>query len=87
MLSVVAGVDSLPAIIIMLSLQGAGTIRSIIEKSPLIAPLSACISRVLAVHDDRVVHGQKLLVFDEKFIEEEVAALANAIRLKRDSCQ
>ncbi|MEY9143751.1 multidrug resistance efflux pump [Bradyrhizobium elkanii] len=83
-LSVVAAMSSLPIITVTLSVQSAGTIRPTIEKTPLIAPLSGRISRVLAVENDRVEQGREILVLDGKVIEEKIGTLTDEIRLKRD---
>ncbi|MGY4198931.1 HlyD family secretion protein [Bradyrhizobium sp. USDA 4520] len=83
-LSVVAALASLPAISVMLSVQSPGTIRPTIEKTPLIAPLSARISRVLAVENDRVAQAQEILVLDDKVTEEKLSTVTDEIRLKRD---
>ncbi|QHO77820.1 hemolysin secretion protein D [Bradyrhizobium sp. CCBAU 051011] len=83
-LFVVATMLSLPIITVTLSVQSAGTIRPTIEKTPLIAPLSGRVSRVLAVENDRVEQGREILVLDDKVIEEKIGTLTNEIRLKRD---
>ncbi|MGY3133875.1 multidrug efflux pump subunit AcrA (membrane-fusion protein) [Bradyrhizobium sp. USDA 4501] len=67
-LSVVVTLASLPIITVTLSVQSVGTIRPTVEKTPLIAPLSGRISRVLAVENDRVAQGQEILVLDDKVI-------------------
>lgn len=83
-LSVVAALVSLPVIAVPLSVQSAGIIRPTIEKTPLIAPVSGRISRVLAVENDLVAQGREILALDDMVIEEKIGALTGEIRLKRD---
>ncbi|WP_183232407.1 HlyD family secretion protein [Bradyrhizobium sp. SBR1B] len=83
-LSVVGALVALPVVTITLSVQSAGTIRPTIEKTPLLAPASGRISRVLAVENGLVAQGQEILPLDDVVIEEKIGALTSEIRLKRD---
>ncbi len=83
-LSVVGALVSLPVITVTLSVQSAGTIRPVIEKTPLIAPVSGRISRVLAFENDLVAQGREILALDDKVIEEKIGALSGEIRVKSD---
>lgn len=83
-LSVIATLVSLPFITITVSVQSAGTIRPTIEKTPLIAPVSGRISRILAVENDRVAQGQEILALDDEVVEEKLRAVTADIRAKSD---
>ncbi|MGO7294739.1 HlyD family secretion protein [Rhizobium brockwellii] len=83
-LSVVAGVVSLPLVTIPVSVQSAGSIRPVIEKTPLVSPVSGLVSRVLAVDNGQVVEGQEILTLDGEVAEEKLAALRADIRAKTD---
>ncbi|KRR02147.1 HlyD family secretion protein [Bradyrhizobium valentinum] len=83
-LSVVAALVSLPVITVTLSVQSAGTIRPVIEKTPLIAPVSGRISRVLAFENDLVAQGREILALDDKVLEEKIGALSGEIRVRSD---
>ncbi|WP_192359030.1 HlyD family secretion protein [Mesorhizobium mediterraneum] len=83
-LSVVATLVSLPLITITVSAQSAGIIRPTVEKTPLIAPVSGRISRILAVENDLVAQGQEILALDDEVVEEKLRALTGDIRAKSD---
>ncbi|MDA9405802.1 HlyD family secretion protein [Bradyrhizobium sp. CCBAU 45384] len=83
-LSVAVALASLPFITVTLSVQSAGAIRPTIEKTPLIAPVSGRISRVLAFENDLVAQGREILALDDKVIEEKIGALSNEFHLKSD---
>ncbi|MCV3211378.1 HlyD family secretion protein [Mesorhizobium sp. YC-39] len=83
-LSVVATLGSLPLITVTVSAQSAGIIRPTIEKTPLIAPVSGRISRILAVENDPVAQGQEILTLDDEVVEEKLLALTGDIRAKSD---
>ncbi|WOH63662.1 HlyD family secretion protein [Bradyrhizobium sp. BWA-3-5] len=83
-LSVVAALFALPLINITVSVQSAGAIRPTIEKTPLIAPVSGRISRILAVENDVVTQGQEILALDDEVVEEKLRALTGEIRAKSD---
>ncbi|WP_244562520.1 HlyD family secretion protein [Ensifer aridi] len=84
LLSVAAALVSLPLITIPVSVQSAGAIRPIVEKTPLIAPVSGRISRVLAVENDEVIKGQEILALDDEVIEEKLSAVSADIHAKSD---
>ncbi|WP_166308958.1 HlyD family secretion protein [Bradyrhizobium sp. 2S1] len=83
-LSVVAALVALPLITVTVSVQSAGTIRPTIEKTPLIAPVSGRISRILAVENDVVALGQEILTLDAVVVEEKLRAVTGEIRAKGD---
>ncbi|MGX5832003.1 HlyD family secretion protein [Mesorhizobium sp. 43Arga] len=83
-LSAVATLVSLPLITVTVSVQSAGIIRPVIEKTPLIAPISGRISRILAADNDQVAGGQEILALDDQVIEEKLKALTGEIRAKSD---
>lgn len=83
-LSVVAALVALPLITVTVSVQSAGTIRPTIEKTPLIAPVSGRISRILAVENDVVALGQEILTLDAAVVEEKLRAVTGEIRAKGD---
>ncbi len=83
-LCMLATLLSLPLITITVSVQSAGTIRPTIEKTPLIAPVSGRISRILAVENDLVAKGQEILALDDEVVEEKLRALAGEVRAKSD---
>ncbi|TWA92049.1 HlyD family secretion protein [Bradyrhizobium stylosanthis] len=83
-LSVVAALLALPLITVTVSVQSAGTIRPTIEKTPLIAPVSGRISRILAVENDVVALGQEILTLDAAVVEEKLRAVTGEIRAKGD---
>ncbi|MGX5851672.1 HlyD family secretion protein [Mesorhizobium sp. PL10] len=83
-LSAVATLVSLPLITVTVSVQSAGIIRPVIEKTPLIAPISGRISRILAADNDQVARGQEILALDDQVIEEKLKALTGEIRAKSD---
>ena len=82
--SVAAALLSLPVITVTLSVQSAGAIRPTIEKTPLIAPTSGRISRVLAVENEIVAQGGEILALDDKGIQEKISVLSGEIRAKND---
>ncbi|CCM80179.1 MULTISPECIES: HlyD family secretion protein [Rhizobium] len=84
LLFVVAAFASLPLVTIPVSVQSAGTIRPIVEKTPLIAPVSGRISRVLVFENDVVAKGQDLLALDDEVIEEKLNAVLADIHAKSD---
>ncbi|WP_027556315.1 HlyD family secretion protein [Bradyrhizobium sp. Cp5.3] len=84
MLSVVAILVSLPLTTITVSVQSAGVIRPTIEKTPLIAPVSGRISRILAVENELVTQGREILALDDEVVEEKLRALTGEIRAKSD---
>ncbi|EIM30686.1 HlyD family secretion protein [Microvirga lotononidis] len=81
-LAVVATLVSLPLITITVSVQSAGTIRPTIEKTPLIAPVSGRISRILAVENDLVAQGQEILALEDEVVEEKLRTLTGDIHAK-----
>ncbi|ANN60737.1 HlyD family efflux transporter periplasmic adaptor subunit [Mesorhizobium loti] len=83
-LSVVAALLSLPFITISVSVQSAGIIRPTVEKTPLVAPVSGRISRILAAENDLVAQGQEILALDDGVVEEKLRALTGDIRAKSD---
>ncbi|MET4484002.1 HlyD family efflux transporter periplasmic adaptor subunit [Bradyrhizobium sp. F1.13.3] len=83
-LFVVAALVSLPLITVTVSVQSPGSIRPSLEKTPLIAPVSGRISRILAVENDLVTHGQEILALDDKVVVEKLSALTGQIRVKSD---
>lgn len=83
-LSVVAALVSLPLITISVSVQSAGIIRPTVEKTPLVAPVSGRISRILAVENDLVAERQEVLALDDEVVEEKLRALTGDIRVKSD---
>lgn len=83
-LSVVAALVSLPLITISVSVQSAGIIRPAVEKTPLVAPVSGRISRVLAVENDLVAQRQEIVALDDEVVEEKLRALTGDIRAKSD---
>ncbi|WP_192178722.1 HlyD family secretion protein [Mesorhizobium amorphae] len=83
-LSVLATLVSLPLITITVSAQSAGIIRPTVEKTPLIAPVSGRISRILVVENDLVAQGQEILALDDEVVEEKLRALTSDIRAKSD---
>lgn len=83
-LSVVAALVSLPFITITVSVQSDGIVRPAIEKTPLIAPVSGRISRILAVENDLVAQGQEIVALDDAVIAEKLRALTADIRAKSD---
>ncbi|MGL3104122.1 HlyD family secretion protein [Bradyrhizobium sp. BR 1432] len=84
LISVVAALSALPLITITVSVQSAGAIRPTIEKTPLIAPISGRISRILAVENDVVAQGQEILTLDDQVVEEKLGAVTGEIRAKGD---
>ncbi|WP_430641437.1 HlyD family secretion protein [Bradyrhizobium centrolobii] len=84
MLSVVAVLVSLPLTTITVSVQSAGVIRPTIEKTPLIAPVSGRISRILAVENELVTQSREILALDDEVVEEKLRALTGEIRAKSD---
>ncbi|MER9938385.1 HlyD family efflux transporter periplasmic adaptor subunit [Mesorhizobium sp. M0088] len=84
LLSVVATLVSLPLITIAISVQSAGIIRPTVEKTPLVAPVSGRISRILAVENDMVAQGQEILALDDEVVEEKLRAYKGDIRAKSD---
>lgn len=82
--SVAAVLASLPVLTVTLSVQSAGAIRPTIEKTPLIAPVSGRISRVLAFENDLVVQGREIVALDDRVIGEKIRALAGEINMKSD---
>ncbi|NRP75835.1 Leukotoxin export protein LtxD [Ensifer psoraleae] len=83
-LAVAATLVSLPLITVTVSVQSAGTIRPIIEKTPLIAPVSGRISRIVARENELVAQGQEILSLDDQVVEEKLKALTADIRAKSD---
>ncbi|NEK54754.1 HlyD family efflux transporter periplasmic adaptor subunit [Rhizobium leguminosarum] len=83
-LSVVAALVSLPLVSITVSVQSPGRIRPVIEKTPLVAPFSGRVSRILAVENDRVAEGQEILALDDEVVGERLVALRADIRAKSD---
>ncbi|MER8390066.1 HlyD family efflux transporter periplasmic adaptor subunit [Mesorhizobium sp. M1112] len=83
-LSVVAALVSLPLTTITVSVQSAGIIRPIVEKTPLVAPVSGRISRILADENDLVAQGQEILALDDEVVQEKLGALTGDIRAKSD---
>lgn len=83
-LSVAAALASLPFITVTVSFQSAGIIRPTIEKTPLVAPVSGRISRILAAENDLVAQGQEILALDDGVVEEKLRALTGDIRAKSD---
>lgn len=83
-LSAVAALVSLPLVTIPVSVQSAGSIRPVIEKTPLVAPVSGLVSRILAVDNGRVAKGQEILTLDGGVVEEKLVALRADIRAKSD---
>ncbi|MCO5966353.1 HlyD family secretion protein [Sinorhizobium meliloti] len=83
-LAVAATLVSLPLITVTVSVQSAGTIRPTIEKTPLIAPVSGRISRILADENQLVAQGQEILSLDDQVVEEKLRALTADIRAKSD---
>ncbi|PBB51969.1 MULTISPECIES: HlyD family efflux transporter periplasmic adaptor subunit [Mesorhizobium] len=84
LLSVAAALVSLPFITVMVSFQSAGIIRPTVEKTPLVAPVSGRISRILAAENDLVAQGQEILALDDGVVEEKLRALKGDIRAKSD---
>ncbi|MER9657836.1 HlyD family secretion protein [Mesorhizobium sp. M0152] len=84
LLSVVATLVSLPLITIAVSVQSAGIIRPTVEKTPLVAPVSGRISRILAVENDLVAQEQEILALDDEVVEEKLRAYKGDIRAKSD---
>ncbi|MCS0463289.1 HlyD family efflux transporter periplasmic adaptor subunit (plasmid) [Rhizobium sp. T1470] len=83
-LSVLAAFVSLPLVSIPVSVQSAGRIRPVIEKTPLVAPVSGRISHILALENSRVAEGQEILTLDDDVVEEKLMALRADIRAKTD---
>ncbi|MUT31316.1 MULTISPECIES: HlyD family efflux transporter periplasmic adaptor subunit [Mesorhizobium] len=83
-LSVATALASLPFITITVSFQSAGIIRPTVEKTPLVAPVSGRISRILAAENDLVAQGQEILALDDGVVEEKLRALKGDIRAKSD---
>ncbi|TCN27560.1 HlyD family secretion protein [Sinorhizobium americanum] len=84
LLSVAAALVSLPLITIPVSVQSAGAIRPSVEKTPLVAPVSGRISRVLAVENDEVIKGQEILALDDEVVEEKLSAVLADLNAKSD---
>ncbi|WP_095205216.1 HlyD family secretion protein [Mesorhizobium carmichaelinearum] len=83
-LSVVATLVSLPLITVTVSAQSAGIIRPILEKTPMIAPVSGRVTHILAVENDPVAQGQEILALNDELIEEKLRAVRGNIRAKSD---
>lgn len=83
-LSVVAAFVSLPLVSIPVSVQSAGRIRPVVEKTPLVAPVSGRVSRILALENSRVAEGQEILTLDDDVAQEKLMALRADIRAKTD---
>ncbi|ARM91485.1 HlyD family secretion protein (plasmid) [Rhizobium sp. CIAT894] len=84
LLFVAAAFGSLPLVTIPVSMQSVGTIRPIVEKTPLIAPVSGRISRVLAFENDVVAKGKEIIAFDDHVIEEKLSGVLADIHAKSD---
>ncbi|MGX7877072.1 HlyD family secretion protein [Mesorhizobium sp. ORM6] len=83
-LSVAAALASLPFITVTVSFQSAGIIRPTVEKTPLVAPVSGRISRILAIENDPVAQGQEILALDDEVIQEKLRAVTGDLRAKSD---
>ncbi|MBY3517369.1 HlyD family efflux transporter periplasmic adaptor subunit [Rhizobium laguerreae] len=83
-LSAVAALVSLPLVSVPVSVQSAGRIRPVVEKTSLVAPLSGRVSRILALENSRVAEGQEILTLDDDVAQEKLMALRADISAKSD---